>query len=172
MGAGGTRAHGARALHPNGLRFRLILRKVPGLSANPLGFRGGGWTNNQEKEARSSPSGSALGPMLACDVAQVLVPLGGRGLPVKSREIIVMAASLALWYICSRFGLCLYASTRLDNKHTLVSLASRRADTIIKVKSQQSHPLCSPHRESSFDSRCCPLVWSLSSSIREHPKSW
>ena len=38
----GLVAHGAMALQPNGFRFRLIPRKVPGLSANPLGFRGGG----------------------------------------------------------------------------------------------------------------------------------
>ena len=42
--------HGARALQPNGFRFRLILREVPGLSANPLGFRGGGGTAIQERE--------------------------------------------------------------------------------------------------------------------------
>ena len=36
--------HGARALLPNGFRFRFIPRKVPGLSANPLGFRGGAGT--------------------------------------------------------------------------------------------------------------------------------
>ena len=36
--------HGARALQPNGFRFRFIPRKVPGLSANPLGFRGGAGT--------------------------------------------------------------------------------------------------------------------------------
>ena len=36
--------HGARALLPIGFRFRFIPRKVPGLSANPLGFRGGAGT--------------------------------------------------------------------------------------------------------------------------------
>ena len=36
--------HWARALLPNGFRFRFIPRKVPGLSANPLGFRGGAGT--------------------------------------------------------------------------------------------------------------------------------
>ena len=36
--------HGAMALQPNGFRFRFIPRKVPGLSANPLGFRGGAGT--------------------------------------------------------------------------------------------------------------------------------
>jgi hypothetical protein len=41
--------HGARALQPNGFRFRFIPRKVPGLSANPLGFRGGGGAAVQDK---------------------------------------------------------------------------------------------------------------------------
>ena len=47
--------HGARALQPNGFRFRLILREVPGLSANPLGFRGGGGTAVQDRETEASP---------------------------------------------------------------------------------------------------------------------
>jgi len=47
--------HGARALLPNGFRFRFIPRKVPGLSANPLGFRGGGGAAVQEREAEASP---------------------------------------------------------------------------------------------------------------------
>ena len=37
----GLVTHGAMALQPIGFRFRFIPRKVPGLSANPLGFRGG-----------------------------------------------------------------------------------------------------------------------------------
>ena len=47
--------HEARALLPNGFRFRFIPRKVPGLSANPLGFRGGGGAAVQEREAEASP---------------------------------------------------------------------------------------------------------------------
>ena len=47
--------HGARALQPNGFRFRLILREVPGLSANPLGFRGGGGTAVQDRETEAPP---------------------------------------------------------------------------------------------------------------------
>ena len=47
----GLVTHGARALQPNGFRFRFIPRKVPGLSANPLGFRGGGGAAVQEERA-------------------------------------------------------------------------------------------------------------------------
>ena len=36
---------------PSSFRFRFMPRKVPGLSANPLGFRGGRGTKSQEKEA-------------------------------------------------------------------------------------------------------------------------
>ena len=42
------------ALQPNGFcRFRLVLWKVPGLSANSLGLRGGDGAKIQEKETRS-----------------------------------------------------------------------------------------------------------------------
>ena len=47
--------HGAMALQPNGFRFRFIPRKVPGLSANPLGFRGGAGEAVQEREAEATP---------------------------------------------------------------------------------------------------------------------
>ena len=40
--------HGARALQPNGFRFRFIPRKVPGLSANPLGYRDQGTSGAQK----------------------------------------------------------------------------------------------------------------------------
>ena len=45
--------HGARALQPIGFRFRFMPRKVPGLSANPLGFRGGGGAAVQERETEA-----------------------------------------------------------------------------------------------------------------------
>ena len=51
-------AHG-QGPHPNGFRFRFILRMGPGLSANPLGFRDGGGAAVQEREAEASPPGLA-----------------------------------------------------------------------------------------------------------------
>ena len=55
VSGGGHVTHEARALLPNGFRFRFIPRKVPGLSANPLGFRGGGGAAMQEREPLLPP---------------------------------------------------------------------------------------------------------------------
>ena len=51
-------AHGTRQISPQpiGFRFRFIPRKVPGLSANPLGFRGGGGAAMQEREPSPPPA--------------------------------------------------------------------------------------------------------------------
>ena len=53
-------AQGKSPRNPMAFASVLLPRKVPGLSANPLGFRGGGGAAVQEREAVASPPSSHI----------------------------------------------------------------------------------------------------------------
>ena len=55
----GLATHGAMALQPTRFRFHFIPRKVPGLSANPIGFRGGGGAAVQMRETPATTATAA-----------------------------------------------------------------------------------------------------------------
>jgi hypothetical protein len=96
------------ALQPNGFRFRSIPRKVPGLSANPLGFRGGGGAAMQEREPLLPPPRPCVLPRRRAHQAHAPLFEWTKLLRFQTRSFVPLSSTSSSSSSSSSSSVCLF----------------------------------------------------------------